>query len=168
MSKISLPRLLSRLTAFALSASSVSATAGGPARPRIDPVECEECGFATDRPIDREDMDPDEAGATLGRSLALALIEMRPLHATQLVATWAVSEDPLRRLAVAHALEWTFRLVGDALAIDHLSRDAEPVIRAAAARAAWSRLPAGGDLGVLTRLSEDPDPMVRTVALAGR
>jgi hypothetical protein len=168
MSKISLPRLMSRLTAFALSASSVSATAEGTSKAQIGPVECEECGLAADRPIDREDMDPDEAGATLGRSLALALIEMRPLHATQLVATCAVSDDPLRRLAVAHALEWTFRLVGDALAIDHLSRDADPVIRAAAARAAWSRLPAGGDLGILDRLTGDPDPMVRTVALAGR
>ena len=87
--------------------------------------------------------------------------------ATHLAATWSLSDDPLRRLAVAHALEWTFPLVGDALVIDHLSRDADPQVRAASARAAWARRP-GGDPGVLARLSLDPDPAVREVATSGR
>ena len=60
-----------------------------------------------------------------------------------------------------------FPLVGDALVIDHLSRDADPQVRAASARAAWARRP-GGDPGVLARLSADPDPEVREVATSGR
>jgi hypothetical protein len=100
----------------------------------------------------------------IGRSLALAIARMRPLDATQLVATWALSEDPVRRLAVAYSLEWTFRLVGDSLVLDHLSRDSDPVIRVAVARAAWMRRPTGGDAGVLARLVEDPDAGVRAVA----
>jgi hypothetical protein len=98
----------------------------------------------------------------------MALGQLRPLSATHLAATWSLSEDPLRRLAVGHALEWPFALVGDALVIDHLSRDEDPAIRAASARAAWSRRLTGGDAGVLERLSRDPDPEVRAIAASAR
>jgi hypothetical protein len=118
--------------------------------------------------IDHEHLDPGDAAAALGRSLALALGELRPLTATHLAATWSLSDDPLRRLAVAHALAWTFPLVGDALVIDHLSHDADPRVRAASARAAWARRPSGGDPGVLARLSVDPDPQVREAAISSR
>src|SRR5262249_20361116 len=118
--------------------------------------------------IDREQVSSRDAAAALGRNLALALGELRPLTATHLAATWSLSDDPLRRLAVAHALEWTFPLVGDALVIDHLSRDADPQVRAASARAAWARRSAGGDPGVLARLSGDPDPQVREAAASVR
>lgn len=179
MSKVSLRRLVSRLAAIALSTSATSASAAGAAA--VDPGH--EPPSRTDRiendledgdgeldaslPIDREQLEARDAAAALGRSLALALGELRPLTATHLAATWSLSDDPLRRLAVAHALEWTFPLVGDALVIDHLSRDADPQVRAASARAAWARRPAG-DPGVLARLSLDPDPQVREVATSGR
>lgn len=174
MSKVSLRRLLSRLAAVALSASSatssVSPAAAAPPEARdaagID-VEDDDVDLDASLPIDHEQLEARDAAAALGRSLALALGELRPLTATHLAATWSLSDDPLRRLAVAHALEWTFPLVGDALVIDHLSRDADPQIRAASARAAWARRP-GGDPGVLARLSLDPDPQVRDVATSGR
>jgi hypothetical protein len=172
MSKVSLRRLLSKLTALALTTSAVGvpesaaadpAAATDPARDDIDDSELD-----ADLAIDRGQLDTRDAAARLGRSLALALGELRPLSATQLVAAWSLSDDPLRRLAVANALAWTFPLVGDALVIDHLSRDGEPAVREASARAAWARRSTGGDLGVLARLSHDADPQVREVATSAR
>ena len=155
MSKVSLRRLLSRLTALALSASPAVAGAS-------EPVRIVEELVLDVGEIDRELIDDEDAAAALGRGLALALTEVRPLVGTQLAASWATSPEPLRRLAIANALEWAFPLVGDALVIDHLSRDADPAVRCAAARAAWIR---GCEPTVLDRLATDPDPQVRIVAL---
>jgi hypothetical protein len=165
MSKISLRRLLARLTVLALSTTATAATA---AESRNEgPAECDE-DLDPGLVIDRGHLDQADAGITLGRGLALALGELRPIAATQLASTWALSDDPVRRLAVANAMEWQFRLVGDDIVIDHLSRDTDPQIRMAAARAAWSRRAAGGDPGVLERLVNDPDPEVRAVAKSAR
>jgi hypothetical protein len=169
MSKVSLRRLLSKLTALALSTSAI-----GPAEAVRDPAgstgptDSDDSDLDANLPIDPGQVDHRDAAVALGRSLALALGELRPLSATHLAATWSLSDDPLRRLAVAYALEWTFPLVGDALVIDHLSRDGDPVVRAATARAAWVRRRTGGDPGVLARLSEDPDPQVRAIAVSAR
>lgn len=156
MSKVSLRRLLSRLTALALTTSSIAPAA----------ADDKDGDFVleSDLPIDREHIEPPHAALALGRGLALAVERMRPLEATQLMSTWALSEEPVRRLAVAYSLEWTFRLVGDSLVLDHLSRDPDPAIRTAVARAAWMRRASGGDVGVLARLADDPDPSVRAVA----
>ena len=174
MSKASLRRLLSKLTALALSTSAPAAAATVREAPGIDLSEdADSCDvdFDASVPIDREHLDPQDAAIALGRSLAMAMGPrggMRKLSATHLAATWALSDDPLRKLAVGRALEWSFPLVGDDLVIDHLSRDRDPAIRAAAARAAWVRRQTGGDLGVLARLSNDPDPAVRAIAGASR
>ena len=173
MSKVSLRRLLSKLTALALSTSAVGAAGADPMRDdleldEVDAPDPEDGDLDASLQIDREHVDAQDAAAALGRSLALALTEMRPLLATHLAATWTLSGDPVRRLAVAHALEWTFPLVGAAFVIDHLSYDSDPAIRSAAARAAWARRRIGGDLGVLARLSHDPDPQVRAVAASAR
>ncbi len=166
MSKVSLRSLLSKLTALALSTSAAAPAAANTAvetELSIDDMDLDD-----DVPIDPEHIDAVDAAAALGRSLALALGRMRPLGATHIAATWSLSQDPVRRLAIAHALEWAFPLVGDAVMIDHLSRDPDPAIRIAAARAAWIRRAAGGDLEVLSRLTEDPDPEVRAVAARAR
>ena len=165
MSKISIRRLLARLTVLALSTTATAATA---AEARTE--GCVECDDDLDPSldIDRGHLDKADAGITLGRGLALALGELRPIVATQLVSTWALSDDPVRRLAVANAMEWQFRLVGDDIVIDHLSRDEDPQIRMAAARAAWARRTYGGVAGVLSRLANDPDPDVRAVAKSAR
>lgn len=169
MSKVSLRRLLSRLTALALSTSAVGAASASTRRDEACQEPCDV--LDADLPIDQEQVDRHDAAGALGRSLAMALdptAGMRPLAATHLATTWALSEEPLRRLAVANALTWTFPLVGDDLVIDHLSRDDDAAIRAAAARAAWVRRQTGGDTGVLARLSHDPDLAVRTIAIAAR
>ncbi len=180
MSKASLRRLLSKLTALALSTSAPAAAAtvrevpGIDARdvPGMDGETCEaDVDFDASVPIDREHLDPQDAAIALGRSLAMAMSPggaMRRLSATHLASTWALSDDPLRKQAVGRALEWTFPLVGDDLVIDHLSRDRDPAVRAAAARAAWARRNTGGDPGVLARLSHDPDPAVRAIAGVSR
>jgi hypothetical protein len=165
MPKISLRRLLSKLTVLALT-TSVATPAAFAAAPCA--VTDDDSELDADLTIDREHLDPRDAALTLGRSLALALGEIRPLAATHLAATWALSADPVRRLSLAYALEWTDTgkpLVGAALVIEHLAADPDPSIRSAAARAAWARRTTGGDAGVLARLSADPDPDVRAIAL---
>ena len=170
MRMVSLRRLLSKLTVLALSASPAAAAAAvevDETRERC--ADCErEFDLDDDVPIDREHIDPDDAALVLGRSLAKALSEMREIEAVQLATTWALSTDVTRRAGIAHALEWPFRLVPDGLIIEHLSRDEDPLIRAACARAAWSRRTGGGDGGVLDRLVEDPDPEVRAIAARAR
>lgn len=166
MSKISLRRLLTKLAVIALSTTAATAAEARPER-------CSECDAEADEldpalAIDHSCMDTRDAALTLGRGLARALGEMPPLDATHLASSWALSDDPIRRHAVASSLEWQFKLVGDDLVIDHLSRDDDPQVRAAAARAAWSRRTVGGDPGVLARLVEDPDPDVRAIAKSAR
>jgi hypothetical protein len=164
---ISVRRILSRLAAIAIATSAApDADAAGP-RDAGEVSDRDEPDLEDDRPIDREQLAPHDAAAELGRGLAPALARMRPMAATHLAAAWALSVDPVRRLAIANALEWPFRLVGHSIVIDHLARDPDPAIRAAVARAARSRWAGGGDPGVLARLAEDPDPEVRAVAAAG-
>ena len=157
MLKISLQRLLSKLAIIAATAS--PALASSPAD-RVVPDPALIC----EGTIDAAHVDKRDAAALLGRNLAIALERMRPLDATYVASSWALSPDPLRRVGVARALEWAFPLVGDALVIDHLSRDGDPAIRSACARAAWIRRATGGDLGVLDRLADDPDEAVRAIA----
>ncbi|MDX2091508.1 MAG: hypothetical protein SFX73_26845 [Kofleriaceae bacterium] len=163
MSKVSLRRLLSRLTTIALSASTVGVASADPSS-EDGGTSCShsDCVLVEDLPIDREHLDAPDAAAALGRSLALALDKMRPISATQIASTWALSDDGVRRLAVVHALEWSFKLVGDDIILDHLSRDPDPAVRTATARAAWARRQVG--TAVLDRLKDDPDPEVRAVA----
>lgn len=157
MLKISLQRLLSKLAIIAATAS--PALAASPNEQVVpDPA------LICEGTIDAENVDRRDAVALLGRNLAIALERMQPLEATHVASSWALSRDVLRRHGVARALEWQFPLVGDDLIVDHLSRDADPAIRAACARAAWIRRDTGGDPGVLDRLADDPDPDVRAVA----
>lgn len=156
MRKISLVRLLSKLAILAATASPALASPNDRVIP--DPL------LVCDGFIDAEQVDRRDAAALLGRNLAIALDRMEPLEATHIVSTWALSPDPLRRIGVARALEWQFPLVGDAVVLDHLSRDPDPAIRVACARAAWIRRATGGDPGVLDRLAHDLDPAVRAVA----
>jgi hypothetical protein len=168
MRRISLRRLLSKLTVLALSASPLASAAtvskGNAPRIRIE----DDIDLDDDSPIDREHVGEHDAAIMLGRGLATALSELPALDAIHLATTWALSEDQVRRTAVARSLEWMFPLVGDSIIIDHLSRDADPEIRAATARAAWIRRSTGGDPGVLERLTHDADPEVRSIALHAR
>lgn len=150
MHRISLRRLLAVL---ALSGSPGTATAARTPSAELD----------ADVPIDRENIDPCDAASMLGRQLAHTLCEQTPLEATHLATTWALSDDSLRRIAIAYALEFPFRLVGDDVVLDHLAHDPDPKIRGIVARAAWVRRPTLGT-DIADRLSADPDPEVRSIA----
>ncbi len=157
MLKISLQRLLSKLAILAATASPALAAPDASAAVPDPQLIC-------DGTIDTDHVDRRDAAALLGRNLAIALERMRPIDATYVASSWALSPDPLRRVGVARALEWSFPLVGDALILDHLSHDGDPAIRCACARAAWIRRATGGDPGVLDRLADDPDEDVRAIA----
>ena len=170
--RISLHRLLSRLTVLVLSGAPVAnaATARDAPRLRSDDARSDDADERDldETPIDREQVGRNEAAALLGRNVAMALSQLPPLEGIHLATSWAISEDPIRRAAIARSLEWTFPLLGDWVIIDHLSRDPDPGTRAAAARAAWVRRASGGDDGVLDRLVHDPDLEVRSIALRAR
>src|SRR5438477_9488781 len=113
MSKVSLRSLLSKLTAIAaLSTPATAAVDAAPAEPAREPAALDEPGSAgrgsaaegqrgvvdaedsdldAALQIDREQLDAPAAAAALGRSLALALAEVRPLSATYLAASWSLS-----------------------------------------------------------------------------
>jgi hypothetical protein len=99
-----------------------------------------------------------------GVALAAALSKLPAFERTAAACELALSPDRLSRFAIASALEWRFKLVGDDVVIDHLASDDDAAVRGAAARAAWARRTSGGDAGVLARLADDPDPDVREVA----
>jgi len=157
MRSVPIKRLLARLAVVAVAAAAPAAHAHG--------VRLDDDMLDAHRPVALGTLAPDTAAIALGRHLALALAEVPPLEATRLATTWTLSRDAMRRRAVAEALEWPFRLVGDSVILDHLSRDGDRAIRAAAARAAWARRTTGGDAGVIARLVDDPDPEVRAIAI---
>jgi hypothetical protein len=145
-----LRRLIGRITAAALGATAAGASTAQAA--------------ATAAAADLDD----PRHETAAHWLAISLEQMQPLPATYTACQWALSPDPEQRATVATALERAFRLVGDSVILDHLSRDPSPAIRVAVARAAWIRQPALAD-EVLARLADDPSPEVREVAqLASR
>ena len=152
-----LRRLFGRLTAATLGVASVSAA---PPDLDDDPPGVRAADSSAD---DGDTGDPRRAAAA--HWLAVSLERMAPLPATHTACGWALSSDPAQRATIARALEWTFRLFGDAVIIDHLSRDPEPEVRAAVARAAWVRQPIGVGDDVLALLAADPSPEVRDVAL---
>jgi hypothetical protein len=169
--RISLRRLLSRLTVLVLSGAPVANATPTRDAPRVrsdDARSEDDDKDLDDTPIDHEDVGRNEAAALLGRNVAMALAQLPPLDGIHLATSWAISEDPIRRAAIARALEWTFPLLADSVIIEHLSRDPDPATRAAAARAAWVRRASGGDDGVLDRLVSDPDLEVRSIALRAR
>jgi hypothetical protein len=157
MRAIPIRRLLARLAVIAVAAAAPVGVAHAK-------VSLDDTALDAHRPVALGSLAPDTAAVALGRHLALALAEVAPIEATRLATTWSLSRDPLHRRAVAEALEWPFRLVGDSVILDHLSRDQDRAIRVASARAAWARRAGGGDDGVLERLAHDPDPDVREVA----
>ncbi len=165
-----LHRLLGRLTAatsgIALSAIPAHAvTRGGAASIAASPpadFDGDPPGVTVPDNPDEDVADPRHAAAA--HWLAISLERMEPLPATYTACTWTLSSDPEQRVTIAGALEWTFRLVGDSIIVDHLSRDPEARVRAAAARAAWARHAAGVDEQILARLAADPEPEVREIA----
>jgi HEAT repeat protein len=97
------------------------------------------------------------------------LVLLSPIERVEIVAGWATSSSPHLRLAIARALRQggpTARTPGSLTAIEHLSEDPDPSVRAAVVEAAWMRRSEHpGRLGaVLTRLADDENLFVRETA----
>ncbi len=148
------PRRLRRLFGR-LTAATLGAAAAGAAATQATPAAAAE-------------LDDDPRHDAAAHWFAISLERMEPLPATYTACQWALSPDPELRATVAASLQWPFRLVGDGLIIDHLSRDPLPAIRAEVARALFTRHAIVRD-EVMARLAADPSPEVREVVqLAAR
>src|SRR5262245_47831224 len=96
MSTVSLRRLLSKLTALALTTSATTAVGAATVDPvgevagERDSLDADDVDLDASLPIDREQLDTEDAASALGRSLALALAEVQPLSATYLAASWSL------------------------------------------------------------------------------
>ena len=120
MHRISLRRLLAVL---ALSGSPGVAAATPPT-----PWGHAPSSTRTSRSIASTSM-PNDAAAMLGRQLAHTLGEQQSARRDTPRVDVGADADALRRIAIAHALEWAFPLVGDDIVLDHLSHDANPKVR---------------------------------------
>ena len=102
----------------------------------------------------------------VGRTIATALKEAGGITRTQAVTNWALSESPMRRIAIMNAVTKDFYCLGVDAAVSYLSEDPNPEVRIAAAQTAARRIsenPADYQ-GVLEKLSSDPDFNVRQAA----
>ena len=112
MRKVSLRALLAKLTVIAL------ATAPAPVAAANDVTDAQLV-------VDREHIDERDAAACSGAASRWRSESLPPLEATHVASELgAVRRSGAPRSAVAHALEWTFPLVGDGL--DHRPSVARP------------------------------------------
>jgi len=73
------------------------------------------------------------------RTAAHRLARMNAFDATHFAALAALDPNARVRRELAEALTFRFRLVGDAVVLDHLVADSDPTVRAAAMRASRVR-----------------------------
>ena len=91
---------------------------------------------------------------------------MSPLDRIELVSSWATSDSPRLRLAIARSLRHLMPVPGSVTAIEHLATDPDPAVRAAIAEASWLRRREDPErlIEVLHRLAEDDNLFVQEVA----
>ena len=104
--------------------------------------------------------------AAAGRSLASMLASAPPLDRLAMVGRWTLSPRASERAAIARALQTRTPVFVSDLALEELSNDPAPDVRAAAARAMAHRIHEAPDAYArsLTRLAADPDARVERTA----
>lgn len=138
-------RLLARfLFAGVVAAPAVSGAAGARAFRDVTPTVDED----NEQDIDDEGVDAAIANmvastqpVVAAQNLRALLEHMRPFDATRAATTAALSPNVDVRRALAHALVWPFRLVGETFVLEQLLADADPDVRIAAHAAARIRYP---------------------------
>jgi hypothetical protein len=104
--------------------------------------------------------------AAAANGLTRVLYLASPAERVELVCNWTVEDASAERMAIARALSSQVPVLVADLALEQLSNDADPEIRAAALRAAQQRF--GEDPRTYRRLAEerttDPDRAVRRAA----
>ncbi len=118
------------------------------------------------RRLSRDESDSVRVSAAVG--LARAIERATAPERIDLVCTWALSEDPDERLALARALTWSTPVFVADLVLEQLAQDSTAVVRAAALAAvarhfhensvAYAR--------IVTQCTSDPDPNVQKLARA--
>jgi hypothetical protein len=107
-----------------------------------------------------------EVRAEAARGLASVLAFARPLQRLELVSRWALSPQLGDRLAIARALQSRVAVFVSDLALEMLSNDDIPEVRAVAARAMARRIAEAPDIyeRALSRLADDEEPRVKRTA----
>ena len=104
--------------------------------------------------------------AAAGRSLASMLASAPPFERLAIVGRWTLSPRASERAAIARAMQTRTPVFVSDLALEELSSDPAPDVRAAAARAIARRIHEAPDAyaRTLTRLTSDPDTRVERTA----
>jgi soluble cytochrome b562 len=120
-----------------------------------------------ERLVQKFSRDPSpEVRATAARGLVRVLASAPPLQRLELVSRWALSPRVGERLTIARALQNPVAVFVSDLALEELSNDDAPEVRAVAARAMAHRFAEAPDAygRALTRLADDPEARVQRTA----
>lgn len=129
--------------------------------------------LAKRQPADAEELLRSLAGdvslrvrAAAGKSLAAMIESASPVERPAIVGRWTLSPRASERAAIARAMRTRTPVFVSDLALEELSRDPAPDVRAAAARAMAHRIHEAPDTYArsLTRLAADPDAHVERTA----
>jgi hypothetical protein len=120
-----------------------------------------------ERLVQKFSRDPSpEVRAEAARGLVRVLASAPPLQRLELVSRWALSPQVGERLTLARALQSHVSVFVSDLALDELSNDDSPDVRAVAARAMARRFTEAPDAfeRALSRLADDQEPRVQRTA----
>ena len=100
--------------------------------------------------------------------LARAIERATAPERIDLVCTWALSEDPDERLALARALTWSTPVFVADLVLEQLAQDPTAVVRAAALAAVAKHFHenSAAYARIVMQCTSDPDPNVQKLARA--
>lgn len=118
------------------------------------------------RRLSRDESDSVRVSAAVG--LARAIERATAPERIDLVCTWALSEDPDERLALARALTWSTPVFVADLVLEQLAQDETPAVRAAALAAVAKHFHENSATysRIVTQCAGDPDANVQKLAKA--
>lgn len=118
------------------------------------------------RRLSRDESDSVRVSAAVG--LARAIERATAPERIDLVCTWALSENPDERLALARALTWSTPVFVADLVLEQLAQDQTPAVRAAALAAVARHFHEDSSTyaRIALQCSDDSDPSVQQLARA--
>jgi len=118
------------------------------------------------RRLSRDESDSVRVSAAVG--LARAIERATAPERIDLVCTWALSEDPDERLALARALTWSTPVFVADLVLEQLAQDEAATVRAAALAAVAKHFHENSSTysRIVTQCAGDPDANVQKLAKA--
>jgi hypothetical protein len=118
------------------------------------------------RRLSRDESDSVRVSAAVG--LARAIERATAPERIDLVCTWALSDNPDERLALARALTWSTPVFVADLVLEQLASDQTPAVRAAALAAVAKHFHENSTTysQIVMQCAGDPDPNVQKLARA--